>query len=398
MRIASQVAMGVRSVADPFSLPSLDELTRYLRFHGWEPHPPGPAGVLWTKDRARVGVPLEPGDELIMSVVDRVARAEHRGAKLVADAARYLRYDVTHLRAGNDERIVDKIPLETAARIIASARTMLRATATTARWERAQIGSNYSKLGDDVIRDSFMGHTERGSFVIPVLIPIPVPQEDHHQPTLFEDQGESVALHYAAPEPFERRVVRTFAQSMQAVHDLVVEPARTPNVDNMYELVYRGVSREFCSALANVLDENAIGEFETRVEWAPVVPAPDTMPRQVTINAGAADLVRSVADRLRQQSATVRQIFSGTIVQFRHESPKDPFGEIAVSTIRRGRPSEVRVRLPLVSYREAWDWHNAGRAVLVEGEIRRLPGRTAIVDDAVRFQPLDELTLLNPSV
>lgn len=61
--------------------------------------------------------------------------------------------------------------------------------------------------------------------------------------------------------------------------------------------MYRGVSRECCAALVNVLDESAIGEFETIVDWAPVVPAPDTMPRQVSINAEAADLVRSVADR-----------------------------------------------------------------------------------------------------
>ncbi|MCP2243352.1 hypothetical protein [Lentzea aerocolonigenes] len=115
------------------------------------------------------------------------------------------------------------------------------------------------------------------------------------------------------------------------------------------------------------------------------------MPRQVSISAEAADLVRFVADRLRQQRVPSKQIFSGTIVQFRHENRDDPYGEIAVSTMRRGRQSEVRVRLPLDDYRTAWDWHNAGRAVLVEGLIRRSPGKPGIVDDPVRFQPLDEL-------
>lgn len=86
-------------------------------------------------------------------------------------------------------------------------------------------------------------------------------------------------------------------------------------------------------------------------------------------------------------------MFSGTIVQFRHEDQSDPFGEIAVSTIRRGRPSEVRVRLPLQTYREAWEWHNAGRAVLLEGLIRRASGKPGIVDEPARFQPLDELML-----
>ncbi|MFJ6677464.1 hypothetical protein ACIQMJ_40745 [Actinosynnema sp. NPDC091369] len=345
------------------------------------------------KGEVRIGVPHELDDLLIGSVVSRLARAERRDVKTTADAVRYVRFDVAHLRAVNDYRIIDKIPLETATKLIGSARTMLRATATTARLERAQIGGSYSRIGDDVVREAFMGHTERGSFIIPVLVPIPEPEQpDPGQPTLY-DEHEDPIRYKAASEPFERRVVRTFAQSMQAVHDIVVEPGRTPNTDQMHELVYRGVSREFCTALVNVLDESAIGEFETTVDWAPVVPAPDTMPRQVSISAEAVDLVRSLAERLRQQKAPSKQMFSGTIVQFRHEDHDDPFGEIAVSTMRRGRPSEVRVRLPLEDYRKAWEWHNAGRAVLVEGLIRRSPGKPGIVDDPARFQPLDELML-----
>jgi len=380
---------------DTVVLPTLADVVTYLRAQGWLSSPPGPGGTLWVKGDARIGVPHEPDDVLIGSVLDRLARAERRDIKSTADAVRHVRFDVTHLRAVNDYRIVDKIPLETATKLISSARTMLRATATTARRERAQIAGSYSHIGDEVIREAFMGHTERGSFIIPVLVPIPEPEQpDPKRPTLYDDHAEPV-LHHAAPEPFERRVVRTFAQSMQAVHDLVVEPGRIPNTDRIHELVYRGVSREFCAGLVNVLDETAIGEFESTIDWAPVVPAPDTMPRHVLISAEAVDLVRSVAERLRQQKAPSRQVFSGTIVEFRHENHDDPFGEIAVSTMRRGRPSEIRVRLPIETYREAWEWHNAGRAVLVEGLIRRSPGRPGIVDNPTRFQPLDELMLPN---
>ncbi|WP_410589246.1 hypothetical protein [Amycolatopsis sp. lyj-23] len=378
---------------DTVLLPALPDLLSYLKTRGWVANPPGQGGTLWLKDEHRIGVPHDPDAVSIGSVLNRLARAERRPPKATADAVRNVRFDVTSLRAVNDYRIIDKIPLETATKLLGSARKMLRATATTARWERAQIAGSYSRIGDEVIREAFMGHTERGSFIIPVLVRVPEPEEpDPKQPTLYDAQEEPV-LHNAAPEPFERRVVRTFAQSMQAVHDLVVEPGVMPGADDIHELVYRGVSREFCTALANVLNETAIGEFETSVDWAPVVPGPDTMPRKVSITAEAGDLVQFVADRLRQQKAPSKQVFSGTIVQFRHENPDDPFGEIAVSTIRRGRTSEVRVRLPLDTYRAAWEWHNAGRAVLVEGLIRRAPGKPGIVDDPVRFQPLDELML-----
>lgn len=374
-----------------YALPSVDALRSYLRFNGWRELPPGPVGALWVNNGARVGMPNEEDEDLIQGAIERVALSERRAPKDVANSARYLLFDVTHLRAANDYRITDTIPLGTASKIISSSRSMLRATATTARRERAQIGNSFSKLGDDVIREALMGHTEKGSFVIPVLIPIPPPlEEDHHQPGLDYEFPE---FHRSTPEPFERRVVRTFAQSMQAVHEMVVEPAHDPTVDQIHELVYRGVSREFCSALAGILADGSVAEFEAHVDWSPAVPSPETMPRSVAINADSVDLVERVAGKLRQQKVDPRQVFSGTIVQLRHENQDDPFGEIAVSTVRRGRSSEILVRLPLEDYSRAWHWHSAGRAVLVEGIVRRAPGKPLRVDNPLRCHPMDEMYL-----
>jgi hypothetical protein len=90
------------------------------------------------------------------------------------------------------------------------------------------------------------------------------------------------------------------------------------------------------------------------------------------------------------------QVFSGTIVQLRHEDSLDPFAEIAVSTVRRGRQSEVLVRLSMAQYEQAWEWHYQGRAVLVEGVIRRAPGQRLRVDKPSRIHPVDEMFLTDP--
>lgn len=255
--------------------------------------------------------------------------------------------------------------------------------------ERAQIGGSYTRRGDEVIRDALMGHTEKGSFVIPVLVPLaadPVPVVPRQ--TALDDHSFS----RVPAEPFERRAVRTFTQSLAAVRDLVVEPAHEPAATELHELVYRGVSREFCSALARILDESSVGEFETRVDWAPAVPGPGATPKSIVVESEAVDLVQKVADKLRQQRIDPSQVFSGTIVQLRHEED-DPFGEISVSTMRCGKMSEILVRLPLEHYTRAWDWYSAGRAVLVEGTIRRGPGRRLMVDSPERCHPIDETFL-----
>jgi hypothetical protein len=359
-------------------LPNISELYAYLRFKGWTELRSGPVGSAWVNDSMQIGVPHDDTDaELIEASIKRIARFEERNLKDVVESVRFLLYDVTHLRAANDRQIADTIPLDAASKILSSARKILQATATTARSERAQIGSNYSTLGNRVAKQALMGHTEKGSFVIPVLVALPEPElSDIHENMLIDDE----VFHRAAPEPFERRVVRTFAQSMHAVQEIVAEPAKEPTVDQIYELVYRGVSREFCTSLAGILSEPSVAQFGARVDWAAAVTPPTALTKSITIDSEAVDLVRSVANRLRQQRVDPNQIFSGTIVQLRHENPDDPLGEIAVSTMRRGRASEVLVRLPLGLYSQAWEWHYAGRAVLVEGIVRRTPGRPLRVD------------------
>jgi hypothetical protein len=373
-----------------YALPNIGELHAYLRFKGWHQLSPGPAGSIWVNNGGKIGVPHDDDDtDLIEGSVQRIARLEKRTLKETIDSVRFLLYDVTHLRAANDRQIADTIPLDAASKILSSARKMLQATATTARWERAQIGSKYSVIGNRVAKQALMGHTERGSFVIPVLVALPEPElPDIHEKPLLED------FHRAAPEPFERRVVRTFAQSMQAVQDIVVEPAREPTDDQVYELVYRGVSREFCTSLAGILSEPSVAEFGSKVDWAPAVTPPTTLTKSISIDSDAVDLVKAVANKLRQQKVDPNQVFSGTIVQLSHESPDDPFGEISIDTMRHGRQSEVQVRLPLDLYSQAWDWHYAGRAVLVEGAVRKVSGKPLQVDVPVRIQPVDEM--MNP--
>jgi hypothetical protein len=374
-----------------YTPPSISELYAYLRFKGWRELPPGPAGSMWVNDNTRIGVPYDDDDiDLLEGSIQRIARFELRDVKEVIESIRFLLYDVTHLRATTDQRIADVIPLDAASTILSSARRMLQAAGTTARAERAQIGTNYSVLGNRVAKQALMGHTERGSFIIPVLVALPEPElPDIHAAAVLDDE----VFHRSAPEPFERRVVRTFAQSMQAVQEIVADPAKEPTVDQIYELVYRGVSREFCTSLANILNEPSVAQFGSKVDWAPAITPPTALAKSVSIDSDAAHLVKAVANRLRQQRVDPNQIFSGTIVQLRHEDPNDPFGEIAVSTIRRGRQSEILVRLPLELYHHAWEWHYAGRAVLVEGVVRSAPGKPLRVDAPNRVHPVDEMLL-----
>jgi hypothetical protein len=295
--------------------------------------------------------------------------------------------DVTYLRAANDYAITDTIPFEAASTVIGSARKLLRAVGTTAWNERGEIGGNYARQGDAVLRRARMDHTQEGSFVIPILIPLPYTEE-----IPAEAHTADLELFQAAPEPFERRVTRTLAQSLMAVKEIIVEPESSPSVRDLHTVVARGVSREFCSALAKILAEPSVSEFETIFDWASAVPAPVTIPDSVSIESDASEKIEEAAEKLKKHRIDSTSSFSGNIVELRHVGD-DPFGFATISTVRRGRRSEIRVRLPYGAYQEAVIWHRARRPVIVEGEVKHGTGRRLVVEAPIDFRPIDEILL-----
>lgn len=373
------------------SPPSVDELESYLKSNGWAALTSGDSGAMWGNGTRRIALPRTLSHDISTTIVAQLADIEERSWGRTFRAIKYRLFDVTYFRAANDGRIIDAIPINDASRIITDAKNMLRASATTARRERAEIAGSYSALGDAVIRDTLMGHTERGSYVIPIMVPIAEPEEpDIHQPQIDSDLDIPV-FHKTQPEPFERRVMRTFAQSLLALNEIVVTPATEPTNNSVHELVYRGVSREFCSALSSILSQRSVAEVETRLEWGSAVQAPGSIPDSIVIAADAADLIDQTAQKLRQNRLSVPRTLTGPIVQLRCDSGE--YGDVSISTVYRGKQAEIDVRLPIERYEEAWVWHRAGRAVLVQGTVERGPRRKSQILNPTRFHPLDEMML-----
>ncbi|RGD60730.1 hypothetical protein DR950_25790 [Kitasatospora xanthocidica] len=371
----------------PVRIPTVPQLRAYMKHTGWSSQPPGAGGAIWIKEEAKIGIPaISKSDPVIArGVLERLAAHERVSLAALAPKVRYHRMDVTLLRAANDQRITDTIPFEAAATVIGSARKLLRAAGTTAWHERGDIGGNYARRGDEVLKKARMDHTQEGSFIIPLLVPLSDPPAGPEGQMPLPD----MELYTAAPEPFERRVTRTFAQSIMAVKEIIVDPEGTPTIGDLHTVVERGVSREFCSALAQILAEPAIGEFETTFDWADALPGPATMPESISIDGDAHRKIEDAAALLKRNRIDAGSTFSGNIIELRRLT-KDPFGYVTISTVRRGRLSDIRVRLPFAQYQDAVSWHQAQRAVIVEGEVSVGVGRRLVVDHPVKCRPIDE--------
>jgi len=375
--------------------PDLDlaaDLRDYLILHDWVEVSTGSIGTLWhststDRERFEIGVPhsISRDSYELRGVAERLSRFEQRPPNEVEKSILHFGVDITYLRAANDAVIADTIPLSAGATMIEAARLMLRATATTAQRPRADIAGNYSKIGDDFADEIRMGHTEHGSYIIPVLVRVgrrhdaDAPQEPL---TGFDQRVDD----YESPT---RRVTRTFAETMKAVVDGVITPAREPRASIVPDLVAAGASREFVSALGRILANPAVSEFEARFDWAQSQRAPGAIPKSLSAPAAAAPLLEKAAKLMKAAPRPRFETLSGPIVQVRQE-PDSRIGFVSVSTVRNGRACEVRVWLQGGLPSEVHTWMMQRITIHVRGRVERAGSAGLSIRHPEAFGPLSE--------
>jgi len=381
--------------AEPHEIGDLTrDVRHYLSTSGWSERPPGPAGSLWFQDQpdqARgeralaVPVRIEPDTSEWKGVLHRLAAFEQRPLHDVYLSITTQFVDVTRFRASDYDQIKGSIPLAAGARLAEAAYSMLRAAATTSQSPRSHIGGNFSKPGEVLAAKARMAHTEEGSYVLPIWMPLTPPEHP--------DQAASeLGLEFhRASEPPERRVTRTLAQAMTALDEVIVRPEREPTPADLAPLVMAGVSRELVSAVHRVVGGSLVNSLEAGFTWASALHSPDAIDR-VFIGSEVADRLKRAADALRRTRRHPSEVITGPIVEIRRV-PGDPFGEVSIDTVRRGRASEVRVRLNREDLNKSFTWAQTERTLLVEGSIETTHGGRLLIASPRRYLPLDETFL-----
>jgi hypothetical protein len=285
----------------PLTTP-VDELLReYLSRRGWEPDPPGPGGALWRHgDDAVIAVPdrISQGSVEWRSVIERLAAFEARPPIDVVYGVQFQMIDVTHLRAANDIVIAGSIPLEAGVSLVSSGWAMLRAAATSSVRPRSHIAGNFLRSADEIVSQARLGHTQEGSYIIPLLMPLSSPEDPRpEQPPV-----PGMEIERSPIEPVERRVTRILAQALSAVDQLIVMPEGVPPGRELNAAVIAGASRELVTAVHRVLADPSVSQFEARFAWAGAVGNPSGVPSEVRIPVDALQRLDNAARRMKATS------------------------------------------------------------------------------------------------
>lgn len=360
----------------------------FLENHEWIPLSRGAAGALWKHESGSiVAVPdgVQPDSPYWSDIIDRVAAPLKISPVEASAAIRNVFIDIAEFRAADDKYIEASIPVEAGFSLVSTARSLLRASATTSRGARAYIGGNYSKPGERIVENARFGHTKRGSYILPMYVPLGIEDpESPDNPQMFRLPAESD----------ERRVTRTMAQALTAIENKIVDPQHEPSDAMLGDLVTAGVSREMVRAIHEILSEETVTTFTTQFKWASGVSSNDSLPKQVAFPADAAELLDRTAKRMRPLKKSAYETITGPIVQLRDESALT-FGEVTVQTTRKGRNCEVTVVLSDEALDRSHEWFRDRETLVVEGHIESVPGRGLRIGTVRRIQPLAETLLFS---
>lgn len=367
---------------------SSESLEWFLTKNEWQQAGQGTAGKLWKHGTGSVvAIPseLSPSDVQWDGVIARIAAPLNEAAAAVSTAIRNAYIDVTDFRAADDILIEGSIPVEAGFSLISTARTILRASATTSRGARAQIGGNYSKPAERIVERARFGHTKKGSYILPMLVPL-----DIDVPRGKGSKEHALFTHDHEPE--ERRVTRTMAQALTAVQQLVVDPAKEPSAATLDGMITAGVSRELIAALHDIVSTDAVSVFSAKFAWAAALESNSTLPESISIDAGSADLLKLTARKMRPSPKKQTESFTGPIVQLRDEASLT-FGEVKIQTVRKGRSCEITVFLADENLLNSHEWFRTKETLVIEGEVTSLPGKGIRIMSPSRVQPLRETML-----
>jgi hypothetical protein len=355
---------------------NVPDVQNYLSSAGWRRIDGGRVAEVWTSPRLN-SVPqvLVPLIETAPDYRDRIsiltsdlASIESRSADEVGEEIARQFVDIGGLKAANEELIDDSIPLNAGYRMFIAARQLMVAAAGATIRRQGSYGRAMPKEAYRHVRSVRLGHTRRGSYIVPIISQARIPMEA---------EGD---VHYrldtAVEESrFDRRVMVTLAHSLEVLENIAVQASALPQRREVYDAVNEGVSRELCNAVYGVISTGDVDELTIDFKWAAGVPKPRGLHQASSFPHEAARPLAEVARLLKQTVASRDRVIFGKVRLLRDVNG-ELGGLVEVETVIDGRVRPVRMLLNEQQYEIAYQCHRR-RPVVVRGELDLSPGRQA---------------------
>ncbi|WP_292233245.1 hypothetical protein [Mesorhizobium sp.] len=369
-------------------------LRAYAQAEGWNPS--GPFGK-----HSHIYVSSKNGEELIIpatsslgdyaNVVSEIlallAKNESRDELQVYRDLVSSDKDVIRVRSPDAEDD-GSVRVEVGVELVVNSRELVLSAACSAWSPRPTYRAGRIKQAEDYMSRVRLGQTERGSFVVTLLAPVP--------PSI----GQTNLWPVEEEEPFERLVTRRLAGGLDAAAEAIEKVNLGGSMDAFESAVSRGLSANLCEAAASLSDRG--DGVEVSVTWARTRRAPQTRwARLFTRPEG--EMLREAARRFEAKQSRPDEQVEGIITKLAREDSQID-GWVSMKAVIDGQLKSVRMLLQPGEYKVAIDAHKTNQAIQAVGTLERIGSRWHLIRpkeisliedrdddlDALPLSPLDE--------
>jgi hypothetical protein len=344
--------------------------------------------TLWgRKDRsgAEVFLPLNQSysdyKRRFAEAIDALEEYEERSGLVIVQDLLAAPFDVIKLRAEEADDFCGSVPLVGGVTLVQAAKDLFVAAGCAAEEKRPYFPSRKPKTATDLLDSARLGQTERGSFVITIYVPVPVPDPMSAVPEIFDP---------SVREAFARRATKTLLKAVNAAGEAADESQSGLGLTTPFgKAMNAGVSANLCEALADIHAGTNAPSVEVDVRWSYMVPPPIGM-KPALITAGQVPCLVEAGRFYRARNMPRTTIITGKVTRLERDDQVP--GRIAIKTILGERTRKVRVVLSREDYHNALDAHDKDMPVLVEGELTR-DGTRFEISNPTGFRVLQQLSL-----
>ena len=262
------------------------------------------------------------------------------------------------------------VSLEVGVEIVSNARDMLLAAACAARTPQPLYRAGANREAIEYMRRVRLGQTERGSFVVTLLAP--VPPQLQLQPKLDPSWASF------NDEPLERKVTRRLVSALEASRS-AAELALSGEGGAFERAVASGVSANLCEAVANLIDQSH--GLDVSVTWARTRPTPEPM-RWIAFSGSDAEILKEAARTFRAKQPQPDVTMVGYVHKLKRDQDEVE-GSVTLKALIDDRTQSVTAVLDQANYETAVEAHGRQTPVVVKGDLERVRQRWQITNAAV---------------
>jgi hypothetical protein len=372
--------------ADTLATLSPVALKALLEDEHWEfSSSPRPNVELWARNGHEIILPLNARapdySKRIRNFIEDLAHERGASQEDVARELLYIDDDIIDFVVAE---VDNSVPLTNATKILEGAKALAIASACSVIKRRSYHGHrrpDKARKFADAVR---MGHTRRGSFVIPIISPV-----HSDRINILDQEQESISL-AGESEFFPRRATGMMADTLKVLHDLATTSEEKRPASDLNRAVVDGLSADTCSAMVQMLTSAGDAGLDVSFHWAVASPPRRAGAEQLSFPVEAVPAIDAIEEVLRSNIEVDDTVLYGFVSSLERDQG-EPLGSVKVRTIIDGRTRPVSVTLNESEYHLAAEANDLRIRVIVAGSLMKLRNGTLAMREVDSFRMDDYL-------